>query len=232
MAFASYTCERHGFGVVYDAAVFARLHDPADPRFAAARIWRIPKPVAASVLFTPHNAGPAAIADGSIPSQLVTSDDTPVRARDLSAWDWDDVTLREAGAFCRLTGVDSLEATALYWRGYPVLQLATTGTDTAAAAVNGEDGRRLVVSGDAEPTAARTAPSELLALLYTPLQTYSALLTLPGESAAAWSGRFLQLMDGFFLWPLEREGRVRTVHQFVWSSRVEAHDLRDDLAAR
>ena len=55
------------------------------------------------------------------------------------------------------TGAQEVETTAVYWRGFPVLQLA------------------MVAPPDADPA----APLQLLGMLYTPEQTFSSLLVVP-----------------------------------------------------
>jgi len=215
MAILTYTSERNGFGVTYDGAWITHVDDPADPRLSAAWAAHIPAPIAGSVLFLPRGAAATDVALGRAPSQLITTDHAPVAPKTLSTWDWDEVTRAHAGPFLERTGIAALEATAIYWRGFPVLQLSA------------------IPSGDGdEASRACPAPIEVLGTLSTPAQTFSSLLTMPLEAVEEWGARFQVLMDGFYLVPIEREGRVRTGHQYVRSVHVQARDLRDDLAAR
>jgi hypothetical protein len=94
----------------------------------------------------------------------------------------------------------------VYWRGFPVLQLAMV----------------------APPGGDPAAPLQLLGMLYTPEQTLSSLLVIPRGEEHTWIPRLQEVMDGFFLLPIEREGRVRTGHQQVRSLRLTASDLDDD----
>ena len=112
--------------------------------------------------------------------------------------------------------MSSLEATAVYWRGFPVLQLSAVP----------------VPDEEAPPTQLAAAPIEVLGALHTPAQTFTSLLVMPLTDVEEWGERFQALMDGFYLVPIEREGRVRTGHQFVRSLHVDARDLREDLTAR
>ncbi len=209
MAIVTYTKASHGFGVTYDDELLARTDDPAEPRLRAAWSARIPTQIAAGVLFTTRDASVEGIARGLAPSLLVTTDHQRLQPGVLGGWDWDEVTRREASAFMRRTGAEEVETTAVYWRGFPVLQLA-----------------RL-----APPGADPAAPLQLLGMLYTPEQTFSSLLVIPHGEAEPWVERLQEVMDGFFLLPIEREGRVRTGHQQVRSLRLTAGDL-EDLAAR
>lgn len=52
-------------------------------------------------------------------------------------------------------------------------------------------------------------------MLYTPEQTFGALLVLPQEHIEEWVDGSQEVMDGFFLVPAERQGRARTRHQYV-----------------
>jgi hypothetical protein len=72
----------------------------------------------------------------------------------------------------------------------------------------------------------------VLGMLLTPAQTFTSLLVMPLTDVEEWGERFQALMDGFYLVPIEREGRVRTAHQFVRSLHVDAHDVQGDLTAR
>jgi hypothetical protein len=167
---------------------------------------RIPTRITASVLFTTPDACIAAIARGLTPSLLLTTDGERVAPGVLGRWDWDEITRREASAFVQRTGAQEIETTAVYWRGFPVLQLA------------------MVAPPDAEPA----APLQLLGMLYTPEQTFSSLLVIPHGDQHIWTERLQEVMDGFFLLPIEREGRVRTGHQQVRSLHLTASDLGDD----
>jgi hypothetical protein len=64
-------------------------------------------------------------------------------------------------------------------------------------------------------------------MLYTPAQTFSSLLVIPHGDEHPWIPRLQEVMDGFFLLPIEREGRVRTGHQQVRSLHLTASDLGD-----
>ncbi len=207
---------RHGFGVTYDDALLTHVDDPADPRLQSAWRTHLPAVAAASVLFAPRDASAADIAGGLVPTQLVTTDDEPVEPRTLAAWDWDDEARRLGALFLERTGMPSLEATAVYWRGFPVLQLS---------AVPAPD-------EEAPPTQRPAAPIEVLGVLFTPVQTFTSLLVMPLTAVEEWGERFQALMDGFYLDPIEREGRVRTGHQLVRSLHVDARDVREDLTAR
>ena len=209
MAIVTYTNASHGFGVTYDDQQLAQTDDPADPRLRAAWSARIPTKAAAGVLFTTRDASIEGIARGLAPSLLVTTDDQRPQPAVLAKWDWDEVTRHEACAFMQRTGAEEVETTAVYWRGFPVLQLALL----------------------APPGADPAAPLQLLGMLYTPEQTFSSLLVIPRGEAEPWVERLQEVMDGFFLLPIEREGRVRTGHQQVRSLRLTTGDL-EDLAAR
>jgi hypothetical protein len=209
MAIVTYS-NTFGSGVTYDDASVTHTDDADDPRLRAAWTMRIPTAIAAAVLFTTRDATAESIARGLAPSLLLTTDHLPQRPGELGAWDWDEVAPREGGAFLERTGAHALEGIGLYWRGYPVLQFTT------------------VPPADADPP----APVECLSLLYTPAQTFAIELVVPVAGLDAWSERFQEIADGFFLLPIEREGRMRTGHQKAWSGRIEAGDLQDDLAAR
>ena len=213
MAILTYTSAAHGFGVTYDDARLTHVDDPADPRLLATWTSRIATPISGQVLFTTWDATAADIAAGRAPSQLITTDDTPVPPRVLATWDWDEVTRRMLVPFFDETGVEAVEASAVYWRGFPVLQLSAIPA--------------------AEPAFGRVPPSiEVLGMLHTPAQTFSSLLTMPMGDVEEWGASFQELMDGFYLLPIEREGRVRTGHKYVRTLHVAARDFRDDLAAR
>lgn len=216
MAIVTYTSTKHGFGVTYDDALLTHVDDPADPRLVAAWRAHLPADVAGSALFAPRTASVADIAAGRAPSQLITTDDRPTAARRLAAWDWDDETHLLASRFLDLTGMGSLEATGVYWRGFPVLQLSAVP----------------VPDEEAPPTQLPAAPIEVLGMLLTPAQTFTSLLVMPFAAVEEWGDRFQALMDGFYLVPIEREGRVRTGHQPVRSLHVDARDMREDLTAR
>jgi hypothetical protein len=167
---------------------------------------RISTRITASVLFTTPDASIEAIARGLAPSLLLTTDGERLEPGVLGRWDWDEVTRREASAFVERTGAQKIDTTAVFWRGFPVLQLA------------------MVEPPDADPA----APLQLLGMLYTPAQTFSSLLVIPRGDEHIWIPRLQEIMDGFFLLPIEREGRVRTGHQQVRSLRLTASDLGDD----
>jgi hypothetical protein len=206
MAMVTYTNPDAGFGVTYDDALLTHTDDPADLRLRAAWSMRIPRQIAASVLFTTPDASFQSIARGLAPSLLLTSDGERLEPGVLGRWDWDEVTRREGSAFVQRTGAEEIETTAVYWRGFPVLQLAMV----------------------APPGGDPAAPLQLLGMLYTPEQTLSSLLVIPRGEEHTWIPRLQEVMDGFFLLPIEREGRVRTGHQQVRSLRLTASDLDDD----
>lgn len=206
MAMVTYTNPGAGFGVTYDDAELTRTDDPADLRLRAAWSMRIPTRITANVLFTTPDASIEAIARGLAPSLLLTTDGERLEPGVLGRWDWDEVTRREAAAFVQRTGAQEIETSAVYWRGFPVLQLA------------------MVAPPDADPA----APLQLLGMLYTPAQTFSSLLVIPRGEERTWTPRLQEVMDGFFLLPIEREGRVRTGHQQVRSLHLTASDLGDD----
>jgi hypothetical protein len=215
MANVTYTTQ-HGFGVTYDDAYLTHIDDPADPRLQSAWSGHLPASLAASVLFAPRGASAADIGGGLVPSQLVTTDDEALTPRALASWDWDDEARRLGALFLERTGMGSLEATAVYWRGFPVLQLSAVP----------------VPDEEAPPTQRPAAPIEVLGVLLTPAQTFTSLLVMPLTAVEEWGERFQALMDGFYLEPIEREGRVRTGHQLVRSLHVDARDVREDLTAR
>jgi hypothetical protein len=209
MAIVTYSNQSSGFGVTYDDELVTLIADPTDLRLRAAWGDRIPTKIAVGVLFTTRDTSVEAIARGLSPSLLLTTDDRRLRPGVLARWDWDAVTRREALAFLLRTGADEIETTAVYWRGFPVLQLAMV----------------------APPCAAPAAPLQVLGMLCTPEQTFSSLLVIPRGDEQPWIERLQEVMDGFFLVPIEREGRVRTGHQQVRSLHLTASDL-EDLAAR
>jgi hypothetical protein len=209
MTMVTYANPSFGFGVTYDDELVTHSDDPADLRLRAAWSARIPTRIAAGVLFATRDATIESIARGLAPSLLLTTDRERLEPGVLGRWEWDEVTRREARAFMQRSGAQELEITAVYWRGFPVLQLAAL-----------------------EPPAADpAAPLQLLGMLYTPKQTFSSLLVIPRGDEGPWVERLQEVMDGFFLLPIEREGRVRTGHQQVRSQRLTVGDL-EDLAAR
>jgi len=208
MAIVTYTNPSFGFGVTYDDELITQTDDPDDPRLHAAWSVPIPTTIAASVLFTTQDATIEGIAGGLAPSLLVTTDDERQPPGVMGTWDWDEITHREARAFMQRTGAEAIETTAVYWRGFPVLQLALV----------------------APPDADQAAPLQLLGMLYTPEQTFSSLLVIPRGEEHPWIERLQDVMDGFFLVPIEREGRVRTGHQQVRSLHLTASDLEDRAA--
>jgi hypothetical protein len=192
MAIVTYTSEPHGFGFTYDDAELVRVDDLDDPRLEAAGLDLLARPVAAAVLFTTPGATPAQIAAGAAFSALVATDDAP--RSDLGGWDWEAVTRREGERFLERTGAPEVVATQTYWRGYPVL-------DFSASHPEGASGNRGL---------------ETLGILFTPRQTFDAALVFPhGRADSVWVERGQELMDGFFLVPLEREGRQRLDHLYV-----------------
>lgn len=203
MAIVTYSNASLGFGVTYDDAETARAEGTSDPRYAAAWTDRFTTRVAGGVLFCPTTATPEKVAGGSTPSLLVTTDRSPLSPGTLSRWDWDEVTGREAAPFMTLTGADEIDSAAIYWRGFPVLQLA------------------VVDPPDDRPG----MPVQMLGMLYTPAQTFSSLLVVPRGMEDPWIQRFQEIMDGFFLMPIEREGRTRTSHQHVRSLHLSVEDL-------
>jgi hypothetical protein len=208
MAIVTYSTASLGFGVTYDDADLARAEGADDARFAAAWTDRLTTRVAGGVLFCPTTATAEEIGAGSAPSLLITTDRSPLSPGLLGRWDWDEVTRREAAPFMTLTGADEIETSAVYWRGFPVLQLA------AVVAPEGRPGM----------------PVQMLGTLYTPAQTFASLLVVPRGMEDPWIQRFQEVMDGFFLMPIEREGNARTSHQHVRSLHLSAKDL-EDLAA-
>jgi hypothetical protein len=209
MAIVTYSNANLGFGVTYEDADLARAEGAGDTRFAAAWTDRLTTRVAGGVLFCPSTGTPEHIASGTVPSLLIATDRSPLSPGTLSRWDWDEVTGREAAPFMTLTGADEIETSAVYWRGFPVLQLA------------------VVTAPEDRPA----MPVQMLGMLYTPAQTFASLLVVPRGVEDPWIHRFQEVMDGFFLMPIEREGTTRTGHQHVRSLRVSVQDL-EDLKAR
>lgn len=215
MAIVTYSNIDHGFGVTYDDTSVVHTDDPADPRLRAAWSTRIPLRIAAAVLFTTADATVEGIARGLVPSLLLTTDARPVRPERLGIWDWEREAGRSGRGFLEATRAPALEATGVYWRGFPVLQLTT------------------VPRAGADPE----APVECLSMLYTPQQTFAIELVMPVGEIERWSQPFQEVADGFFLLPIEREGHMRTGHQYAWSARIEPtvqreDDLTDGLARR
>ena len=209
MAMVTYSNAHLGFGVTYDDADVASSDTPPDPRYAAAWSDRFTTRVAGGVLFCPTTATAGKIGSGTAPSLLITTDKSPLPPGVLGRWDWDETTGREAAPFMTLTGADEIEATAVYWRGFPVLQLSVVNP----------------------PESRPGMPLQMLGMLYTPAQTFSSLLVVPRGLEDPWIARFQEIMDGFFLMPIEREGNARTGHQHVRSLHLSLSDL-EDLAAR
>ena len=207
MAIVTYSNPGFGFGATYDDALLTHTNDASDLRLRATWGARIRTAIAAAVVFVPWDASAEDLAGGRAPSLLLTTDALRQEPAALARWDWDEVTRREAAPFMARTGADEVHASAVYWRGFPVLQLA------------------------AAPEAGAAAPLQLLGMLFTPQQTFSSLLVLPRGEEDPWSARLQEVMDGFFLLPAEREGRSRTGHRHVRSLRLTASDL-EDLAAR
>jgi hypothetical protein len=208
MAIVTYSSPGFGFGVTYDDALLTHTDDTADLRLRATWTANIRTHVAAAALFVPRDATAQGITRGLAPSLLLTTDARRLGPGVLSWWDWDEVIRAEAASFMDRTGADELQTSAVYWRGFPVLQLATTAPEPDFA-----------------------APLQLLGMLFTPEQTFSSLLVVPRGREDPWIERMQEVMDGFFLLPIEREGRTRTGHQQVRSLRLSASDL-EDLAAR
>jgi len=197
MAIITYTNEPHGFGFTYDDADLDRVDDRSDPRFSAARFDRLGRTAAAAVLFTVRGASAEQVAAGTALSALITTDDVP--RRDLGGWDWNAVTRREGVRFLERTGTPHVVATQTYWRGYPVLGLSTSPS-----------------SGEPRPGGLET-----LGVLFTPQQTFESLMVFPLErDDETWPELGQALMDGFFLVPIEREGRQRLSHQYVGQTDI------------
>lgn len=209
MAIVTHSNAALGFGVTYDDAEISRAESPLDPRFAAAWTDRLTTRVAGGVLFCPSTTTAEKVGSGAAPSLLITTDSSPLPPNMLADWDWDEVTGREAAPFMTLTGAEEIETVAVYWRGFPVLQLAIV-----------------------DPPEDRPGmPLQMLGMLYTPAQTFASLLVVPRGLEDPWIRHFQDVMDGFFLLPMEREGRARTGHRHVRSLHLSLSDL-EDLAAR
>ena len=202
MTIITYANEPHGFGVTYDDARLACIDDPSDPRLAATWSHRIGNEIAASVLFTLPGCTAGEIAAGSAFSVPITTDSLASGPHPLGSWDWDAVTLREAPRFLEDTNADYLDAYHLHWRGFPILQLTARPSPEAAAP-------RIL---------------EELGLLCTPQQTFSSLVVWPTDDPKELRPTARELWDGFFLVPLEREGRVRTGHKLVRQLRISLTD--------
>ena len=208
MTMVTYSNRSLGFGVTYDDAEIARAEGPADARFQAAWTDRLTTRIAGGALFCPSTATAPKISGGTAPSLLITTDSTPHSPEVLGRWDWDEVIAREAEPFLTLTGAEEIEAFAVYWRGFPVLQLAAFAAPVRRPAI----------------------PVQLVGMLYTPAQTFASLMLVPRNYEDPWLRRFQQVMDGFFLEPIEREGRSRTDHQKVRSLTLTARDLQGRTA--
>jgi len=204
MTIITYANEPHGFGLTYDDARLACIDDPSDPRLSAAWSHRIGHKIAASVLLTAPGSTADEIAAGSTLSVLITTDSPASGSHPPGIWDWDEVTTQEAPRFLEDTNAAYVDAYHLHWRGFPILQLT------------------------ARPRPESPAPRILedLGLLYTPQQTFTSLVVWPSEDTQELGPTVRELWDGFFLVPLEREGRVRTGHKLVNRFRVYLTDER------
>jgi len=138
------------------------------------------------------------IAAGSAFPVLITTDSPALGSHPPGIWDWDEVTTQEAPRFLEETNAAYVDAYHLHWRGFPILQLT------------------------ARPRPAYPAPRilEELGVLYTPQQTFTSLVVWPSEGTQELGPTARELWDGFFLVPLEREGRSRTGHKLVNRFRV------------
>jgi hypothetical protein len=202
MAITTYASEPHGFGVTYDDARLACIDDPRDPRLAAAWSHRIHSEIAASALLTAAGSTAEEIAAGTAFSVLITTDSAASGPHLLSSWDWDAVTLEEAARFLEDTCAACVDVTHMYWRGFPIVQITARPSPEAPAP-------RII---------------EELGLLYTPQQTFSSLVVWPTDDTEALRPTARELWEGFFLVPLEREGRVRTGHKLVKHFRAYLTD--------
>ena len=207
MAITTYSSEPHGFGLTYDDARLACIDDPDDPRLGAAWWSRITNPVAAAVLFTTPGAAAAEIAVGSALSVLFTTDDLAANPRGLGDWDWDAATERESLRYLEQTGAPGLSVDHMYWRGFPMMQLV------------------------ARPLPEAHVPYKLeeLGVLYTPQRTFMTHMVMPEEGLDECQSRAQELMVGFSLLPLEREGAVRTGHKHVRHLGVTPTAERDGV---
>ena len=201
MAVSTYTNASLGFGVHYNDAHVVCVDDEADPRLAAAWSSHVGREIAASVLLTRHGSTAEEIAAGSTTSVLITTDGAVSDSERLGNWDWDGVTLEAAPPFLEASKATCLDASYLYWRGFPVLQLA------------------------AEPNPDSPAPRVLeeLGLLYTPQQTFATLEVWPTDDPQARPAGG-ELWESFFLVPPEREGRVRTGLKLARELRIRRID--------
>ena len=207
MTITTYINEPHGFGLTYDDARLACVDDPDDPRLAAAWWSRITNEVAAAVLFTMPGATAEEIAAGSALSVLFTTDDLAADPRELGDWDWDAATERESLRYLEQTGAPGLCVDHVYWRGFPIVQLVARPLPEAGALY------RL----------------EQLGMLYTPQRTFMTHMVMPEESLDECLSRVRELMDGFFLLPLEREGTRRIGHKHVRRLGVAPTAERDGV---
>jgi hypothetical protein len=207
MAITTYSGEPHGFGLTYDDARLDCVDDSGDPRLAAAWWSRITNPVAAAVLFTTPGAAAAEIAAGSALSVLFTTDDLAADPRGLGDWDWDAATERESLRYLEQTGAPGLCVDHFYWRGFPIVQLVARPLPEAGARYRREQ----------------------LGMLYTPQRTFMTHMVMPEEGLDECQPRAQELMDGFFLLPLEREGVQRTGHKHVRRLGVAPTAERDGV---
>ena len=53
---------------------------------------------------------------------------------------------------------------------------------------------------------------------------------MPVHDLDEWSATFQEIADGFFLLPIEREGKSRTGHQQAWSRHMESGDRKDETS--
>jgi hypothetical protein len=145
------------------------------------------------VLFTLPGCTAEEIAVGAAYSMLVTTDGVTPGPELLGGWDWDDVMLDAAESFLEETSAAYLDAYQIYWRGFPIVQFpARPGPEIPPPHILEEIG-----------------------MLYTPQQTFSSLVVWPTDDCSELGPKARELWDGFFLMPLEREGKVRTGHKLV-----------------
>ena len=205
MTINTYANEAHGFGFTYDSARFACVADPGDPRRAAAWSSRISNEIAASVLFTLAGSTAEEVAEGTAYSMLVTTDSVAPGTELLGGWDFDEVTLEAAESFLEKTSAAYVNAYQAYWRGFPMVQFtARPGPETPSPHLLEEIG-----------------------MLYTPRQTFTSLVVWPTDDREALAPVARELWDGFFLVPLEREGRVRTGHKLVRRLEISRSAMGD-----
>ncbi len=202
MTITTYANEPHGFGLTYDDTRLACIDDPSDPRLAAAWSHRIHNEIAASALVTAPGSSAEDIAAGRTFSVLITTDSAASGPHLMSDWDWDATTLKDAPTFLEETGAACLDTIHMHWRGFPIVQLTA----------------RL------SPESCAPCIIEELGLLYTPQQTFTSLVVWPTDDTHELQATARELWDGFFLVPLEREGRVRTGHKLVNSFRIYLTD--------